>query len=156
MAMTKEELVDLIDSTINSNGEKSITGQALNLALKEIVDAMGSGDGGATMVLNCDNMLLGGDLTDEQKAENVLLYNALLAAENTPTSISIYSKIAMEGMGAYWGQCPFWMAGYETGGETMALVALGAPTGTYMVQLAADGSVATVDTSNLSLSNFKL
>lgn len=153
MAMTKEELVDLIDSTINSNGEKSITGQALNLALKEIVDAMGSGDGGATMVLNCDN-ILGDDLTDEQKAENVLLYNALLAAENTPTSISIYSKIVMEGMGVFWGQCPFWMVGTETGEETMAFVAIGVPTGTYMVQLAADGSVAVVD--DLSLSNFKL
>lgn len=40
MAMTKEELIDLIDNTINTNGEKAITGQSLNLALKEIIDAM--------------------------------------------------------------------------------------------------------------------
>lgn len=45
--MTKEELKVMIDETINSNGVRSITGKALNLALTEIVDAMGTtSDGG--------------------------------------------------------------------------------------------------------------
>ncbi len=44
--MTKEELKVMIDETINSNGVRSITGKALNLALTEIVDAMGTTSGG--------------------------------------------------------------------------------------------------------------
>lgn len=44
--MNKEELLEMIDSTINENGARMITGKALNLALTEIVNAMGSGAGG--------------------------------------------------------------------------------------------------------------
>lgn len=44
--MTKEELKVMIDETINSNGVRSITGKALNLALTEIVDAIGTTSGG--------------------------------------------------------------------------------------------------------------
>ena len=44
--MTKEELKVMIDETINSNGVRGITGKALNLALTEIVDAMGTTSGG--------------------------------------------------------------------------------------------------------------
>ena len=36
----------MINSTINENGAGMITGKALNLALTEIVNAMGSGGGG--------------------------------------------------------------------------------------------------------------
>lgn len=43
--MNKEELLEMIDSTINENGARMITGKALNLALTEIVNAMGSGAG---------------------------------------------------------------------------------------------------------------
>lgn len=43
--MTKEELKVMIDETINSNGVRGITGKALNLALTEIVDAMGTTSG---------------------------------------------------------------------------------------------------------------
>lgn len=45
--MTKEEIKAMIDATINENGERNITGKALNLALNAIVDAMGEGGGGA-------------------------------------------------------------------------------------------------------------
>ena len=38
--MTIKELKDLIDSTINENGTKAITGKALNLALNEITNAV--------------------------------------------------------------------------------------------------------------------
>lgn len=163
MAMTKEELVDLIDCTINTNGEKAITGQALNLALKEIVEAMGSGGGGgSSMTFNIPTSAIYGsdDLTEEQIAENVELYNAIMAAKDTPASISIYSKVAIDGEGVFWGQCPYWMAG-EAGvdGETMRMVYIIAGVlGQEFIpfQLTADGSVSMVDTNALSLSKFKL
>lgn len=44
--MTKEELIEMIDSTITGNGNKEITGTALNLALKSIVNSMGTEGGG--------------------------------------------------------------------------------------------------------------
>lgn len=43
--MNKEELLEMINSTINENGAGMITGKALNLALTEIVNAMGTGSG---------------------------------------------------------------------------------------------------------------
>ena len=46
MAMSKEEIKEMIDATINENGKGHITGKALNLALNSIVEAMGSGGGG--------------------------------------------------------------------------------------------------------------
>lgn len=163
MAMTKEELIDLIDNTINTNGEKTITGQALNLALKEIVDAMGSGDGGASMNLNISYSALSGgenDLTEEQIAENVALYNAIIAAKDTPASIAIYSKFVMSEEGTYWGQCPYWLAGsINADGEeqTMVGIALGSiGGGSILVQLTADGSVAMMNTNSLSLAKINL
>lgn len=49
--MTKEELKEMIDATINENGGRGITGKALNLALNAIVDAMGEGGGLDTIYL---------------------------------------------------------------------------------------------------------
>lgn len=49
--MTKEEIKAMIDATINENGERIITGKALNLALNAIVDAMGEGGGLDTVYL---------------------------------------------------------------------------------------------------------
>lgn len=49
--MTKEEIKVMIDATINENGERGITGKALNLALNAIVDAMGEGGGLDTIYL---------------------------------------------------------------------------------------------------------
>lgn len=66
--MTKEELKEMIDSTINENGSRNITGKSLNLALNEIVDSMGSGSGGsgaATLYFAA------GSETEEQKAANI-------------------------------------------------------------------------------------
>lgn len=163
MAMTKEELIDLIDNTINTNGEKTITGQALNLALKEIVGAMGSGDGGASMNLNLSMSTLSGgenDLTEEQLAENVELYNAIIAAKDTPASIAIYSKIVMDGVATYWGQCPYWFAGSMSADEqeqTMVYIVVGL-TGqeNMLLQLLADGTVAMANTNSLSLAKLSL
>lgn len=79
--MTIEEIKDLIDSTINENGAKAITGQALNLALNEIVNAVAEAatTGGST----AKTLYVGSDsspLTQEQIASNIALYNEISTA----------------------------------------------------------------------------
>ena len=82
--MTIEELKDLIDSTINENGTKAITGKALNLALNEITNAVAEaattgGSGGGVKRLYVDAS--GGTLTDpEQLASNAALYTEIVTA----------------------------------------------------------------------------
>ena len=81
--MTIEELKDLIDSTINENGTKAITGKALNLALNEITNAVAeaatTGGGGGVKRLYAD--ISGGTLTDpEQLASNAALYTEIVTA----------------------------------------------------------------------------
>lgn len=44
--MKQEELLEMVNATINDNGKKGITGKALNLALVEIIKSMGNGGGG--------------------------------------------------------------------------------------------------------------
>ena len=82
--MTIEELKDLIDSTINENGTKAITGKALNLALNEITNAVAKaattgGGGGGVKRLYVD--ISGGTLTNpEQLASNAALYTEIVTA----------------------------------------------------------------------------
>lgn len=81
--MTIQELKDLIDSTINENGTKAITGKALNLALNEITNAVAeaatTGGGGGVKRLYVD--VSGGTLTDpEQLASNAALYTEIVTA----------------------------------------------------------------------------
>ena len=80
--MTIEELKDLIDSTINENGTKAITGKALNLALNEIANAVAeaatTGGGGVKRLYGDIN---GGTLTDPvQLASNAALYTEIVTA----------------------------------------------------------------------------
>lgn len=79
--MTIEELKDLIDSTINENGTKAITGKALNLALNEITNAVAEaattgGSAAKTLYVGSDSS----PLTEEQRASNVALYNEISTA----------------------------------------------------------------------------
>lgn len=79
--MTIEEIKDLIDNTINENGAKAITGQALNLALNEIVNAVAEaattgGSAAKTLYVGSDSL----PLTQEQIASNVALYNEISTA----------------------------------------------------------------------------
>lgn len=81
--MTIQELKDLIDSTINENGTKAITGKALNLALNEITNAVAeaatTGGGGGVKRLYAD--ISGGSVTDpEQLASNAALYTEIVTA----------------------------------------------------------------------------
>ena len=80
--MTIEELKDLIDSTINENGTKAITGKALNLALNEIANAVAeaatTGGGGVKRLYGDIN---GGSITaPEQLASNAALYTEIVTA----------------------------------------------------------------------------
>lgn len=80
--MTIQELKDLIDSTINENGTKAITGKALNLALNEITNAVAeaatTGGGGGVKRLYAN---LGGSVTaPEQLASNAALYTEIVTA----------------------------------------------------------------------------
>ena len=80
--MTIQELKDLIDSTINENGSKAITGKALNLALNEITNAVAEAattGGGGVKRLYVD--MSGGTLTDPQQlASNAALYTEIVTA----------------------------------------------------------------------------
>ena len=80
--MTIQELKDLIDSTINENGTKAITGKALNLALNEITNAVAeaatTGGGGVKRLYAGLN---GGSITaPEQLASNAALYTEIVTA----------------------------------------------------------------------------
>ena len=79
--MTIEELKDLIDSTINENGTKAITGKALNLALNEITNAVAEAattGGGGVKRLYVNS---GGSVTNpEQLASNAALYTEIVTA----------------------------------------------------------------------------
>lgn len=103
--MTIEELKNMIDSTINENGTKAITGKALNLALNEITNAVAeaatTGGGGVKrLYINMDNS----PITDEQQlASNAALYTEIVTAfTNGELPPQVGVSIALGG-GAY--QC---------------------------------------------------
>lgn len=50
--MTKEELLEMVNATITGNGKQEITGNSLNLALTEIINAMGTGNGGGGLIVH--------------------------------------------------------------------------------------------------------
>lgn len=50
--MTKEELLEMVNATISGNGKQEITGQSLNLALTEIINAMGTGSSGGGLMIH--------------------------------------------------------------------------------------------------------
>ena len=98
--MTIEELKDLIDSTINENGTKAITGKALNLALNEITNAVAEaattgGGGGGVKRLYVD--INGGSITDpEQLASNAALYTEIVTAltnNELPPQVGVLANI---------------------------------------------------------------
>ena len=78
--MEKEELIEMINSTINTNGSGTITGESLNLALNAIVETMGTGSGGGavwekvsgTPDISSEPTVV---TTEEDKAANIELIN---------------------------------------------------------------------------------
>lgn len=78
--MEKEELIEMINSTINTNGSGTITGESLNLALNAIVETMGTGTGGGAVwekisgtidLTNINSITV--TTTEEDKAANIAL-----------------------------------------------------------------------------------
>ena len=138
--MTIEELKDLIDSTINENGTKAITGKALNLALNEITNAVAeaatTGGGGGVKRLYID--LSGGSVTDPgQLASNAALYTEIVTAltnNELPPQVGI---LISEG-GAY--QCiTNVQTTYQNSDVMLVFISDGTPAGMI---LTSDGNVS--------------
>lgn len=91
--MTKEELVEMINSTINTNGSGAITGEALNLALQAIVETMGTGSGSGAERLQGYFDGSAWQQTDEEKALNAQLYTKIVSAIGNDQPISVWAKI---------------------------------------------------------------
>ena len=137
--MTIEELKDLIDSTINENGTKAITGKALNLALNEITNAVAEAattGGGGVKRLYVD--VSGGSVTDpEQLASNAALYTEIVTAltnDELPPQVGV----SLAEGGAY--QCITNVHTlYQDPNVTFVFVADGNP---LVVTLTSDGNVS--------------
>lgn len=138
--MTIQELKDLIDSTINENGTKAITGKALNLALNEITNAVaeaattGGGSGVKRLYLDAS----GGTLTaPEQLASNAALYTEIVTAltnDELPPQVGV----SLAEGGAY--QCTTNVRTfYQDPNVTFVFVADGNP---LAVTLTSDGNVS--------------
>lgn len=75
--MTVNEIKDMINSTISENGERGITGQALNLALNAIADALANAGGGLETVYISESEET---ITQEQQAANAAVFAKAKAA----------------------------------------------------------------------------
>ena len=137
--MTIEELKDLIDSTINENGTKAITGKALNLALNEITNAVAEAattGGGGVKRLYVD--VSGSPITNpEQLASNAALYTEIVTAltnNELPPQVGI---LIQEG-GAY--QCiTNVQTTYSNSDVMLVFISDGTPAG---MKLTSDGNVS--------------
>lgn len=93
--MGKEELVEMINSTINTNGSGAITGEALNLALQAIVETMGTGSGNGAEKLQGYFDGSAWQQTDDEKALNAQLYAKITTALANDQPISVWGKSVM-------------------------------------------------------------
>lgn len=99
--MSKEELIEMVNATINENGKREITGKSLNLALMQIIEAMGESGGGAGGVTIYYNA---GNETDEQKAHNAEVWAQLKALQEAgkplpPLGVEIAAFMQMNAAG---------------------------------------------------------
>lgn len=95
--MKKEELVEMINSTINTNGSGAITGEALNLALQAIVETMGTGSGSGAEKLQGYFDGSAWQQTEAEKALNAQLYTKIVSALENDQPISVWAKGSMSG-----------------------------------------------------------
>ena len=140
--MTIEELKDLIDSTINENGTKAITGKALNLALNEITNAVAeaatTGGGGGVKRLYAD--INGGSITaPEQLASNAALYTEIVTAlTNGELPPQVGVLIAAGG-----GYTLLTNSGLEYGDSTIYFIFHSGGSQPLTLALTSDGNVST-------------
>lgn len=104
--MTFEEIREMVNSTINENGQRQITGKALNLALLEIITAMEENkpEGGGAETVYVED-----PLTPEHQAVNAATYakckanveedKALPGIQVDLTSIAAANAGSSEGLG---------------------------------------------------------
>ena len=137
--MTIEELKDLIDSTINENGTKAITGKALNLALNEIANAVAEAattGGGGVKRLYIDSS--GGTLTDPvQLASNAALYTEIVTAltnNELPPQVGILVSVGGQNANATFNSISY-------GGSAIVFAYTMGSSQTIMV-LTSDGNVS--------------
>lgn len=93
--MGKEELVEMINSTINTNGSGAITGEALNLALQAIVETMGTGSGSGAEKLQGYSDGSAWQQTEDEKALNAQLYAKIVSALENGQPINVWGKCVM-------------------------------------------------------------
>ena len=98
--MEKEELVEMINSTINTNGSGAITGEALNLALQAIVETMGTGSGSGAEKLQGYFDGSAWQQTDDEKALNAQLYTKIVSTIGNDQPISVWGKVNANGVPA--------------------------------------------------------
>lgn len=91
--MGKEELVEMINSTINTNGSGAITGEALNLALQAIVETMGTGSGSGAEKLQGYFDGSAWQQTEAEKALNAQLYAKIVSALENDQPINVWGKV---------------------------------------------------------------
>ena len=95
--MEKEKLVEMINSTINTNGSGAITGEALNLALQAIVETMGTGSGSGAEKLQGYFDGSAWQQTEDEKALNAQLYTKIVSALGNDQPISVWGKVNVGG-----------------------------------------------------------
>lgn len=106
--MEKEELIEMINSTINTNGSGTITGKSLNLALNAIVETMGTGSGGGAVwekisgtvdLTNIESIKV--TTTEEDKAANIALIERSKQNMKNGIPVMVYITAFNEEQNAY-------------------------------------------------------
>lgn len=87
--MTKEELLEMVDTTINENGERNITGKALNLALTEIINSMGEAGGGMDTIY-----FVPYQATDALDVQYEPIYTEEEIAAMVASNVEVYNKLS--------------------------------------------------------------
>ena len=142
--MEKEELIEMINSTINTNGSGTITGESLNLALNAIVETMGTGTGGGAVWEKVSGTPDFGPepivtTTEEDKAANIELINRCKQSIINGQPVMCYLPVVMNnesgefGTGMCMSGAPMFMNGQ--------FAFIGIAGEMFMVQIAEDGSV---------------
>lgn len=142
--MKKEELIAMINSTINTNGSGTITGESLNLALNAIVEAMGTGSGGGAVWEKVSGTPVSSSsptvtTTEEDKAANIELINRCKQYIINGQPVMCYFSVVMN------DESGEFAVGYSLSGAPIItegmLMFVCVSDGTIIVTINADGSV---------------
>lgn len=137
--MEKEELIEMINSTINTNGSGTITGESLNLALNAIVETMGTGTGGGAVwekisgtvdLTSLESIIV--TTTEEDKAANIALIARSKQNMKNGIPVMVYITAFNEEQNIY--VCP-------SGNLFVLPEQIGAYAMPFIILLAEDGSV---------------